>query len=58
MMKKFICETHSTEMIIDDEGNRKININYNALNCYLPGLREVRSRKVGSCIIREVDNNA
>jgi hypothetical protein len=58
MMKKYICETHKTKMVIDDDGNRQIDINYNALGCYLPGLKTVREQKIGNCVIKEVDSDA
>ena len=57
-MKKFIFKTHQTEMIIDEEGNRQININYHSLGCQLPNISNPREMEMGNCKIRQVKEDA
>ena len=55
-MKRLICKTHNTTMVIDDKKNRKILIKYENLKCLLPSIREPQESKLGKCRIQEVDN--
>ena len=57
-MNKFICETHKTEMKIDEEGNRKINIKYYSIGCHLPSIETPQEMEYGNCKIKEVGENA